>query len=302
MQAPIRSLLIAPALDPRKLDGGLSSGADALVIDLESSIAPSSKGEARREAAAFLASLASNPNRPRLFVRVNDLDSGFCIEDLSSVVPERPDGLILPKPKSGADVTRLSRQVDALERYAGLKVGGIGVIAMVTESPRALLEMSSFIGATPRLHGLGWGKSALRAEIGASSARDSHGHITGPFAMARSMCVIAAHAAAVQAIDCMYGDFRNTGGLARECLEAARDGFTAKFAVHPAQVAIINEAFTPTEPEIQHALAIIAAFEAEGSPGVIMFQNRMVYGPDLEHARNVVARALAIKRAPRWNG
>ncbi len=301
MQAPVRSLLIAPALDARKLENGLNSGADALVIDLESSIAPSSKTEARREAAAFLAAFASKPNRPRLFIRVNDLDSGFCIEDLSSVIPERPDAVVLPKPKSGADVIRLARQIDALERYAGLKNGGIGVIAMVTDTPRAVLEMSSFIGSTPRLHGLGWGKSALRTGIGASSARDSHGHITGPFALARSLCVVAAHAAEVQAIDCIYGDFRNTGGLARECLEAARDGFTAKFAVHPAQAAVINEAFTPTEPEIQYARAVIGAFEAEGSPGVITFQNRMVYGPDLEHARNVIARANAVQRAPRRN-
>ncbi|MBC8051393.1 MAG: CoA ester lyase [Chitinophagales bacterium] len=288
--------MLAPALDARKLEAGLSSGADALVIDLENSIAPSSKSEARREAASFLAEFSRSPARPRLIVRINDLDSGFCIEDLSSVVPERPDAVILPKPKCGADVARLSKQIDVLERYAGLK-NVVLIIAMTTDTPGALLSMQSFTTATSRLAGLGWGKSTLRTALGAASSRDSHGHITAPFALARSLCIITAHAAGVQAIDCLNGDFRNSGGLARECLEAARDGFTAKFAVHPSQVPIINEAFTPTVPQIQNATAIIAAFEAEGSPSAIAFQNRMLYSADLDHAKNVTARSLAVKQS-----
>ncbi|MDZ4791316.1 MAG: CoA ester lyase [Hyphomicrobiales bacterium] len=289
--------MIVPALDARKLEAGLNCGADALVIDLENSIAPSSKAEARREAATFLAEFSRSSSRPRLFVRLNDLDSGFCIEDLSSVVPERPDAVILPKPKCGADVIRLSKQIDVLERYAGLKNGGVRVIAMTTDTPNALLSMQSFTTATSRLMGLGWGKSTLRTALGAASSRDSHGHITAPYALARSLCIITAHAAEVQAIDCIYGDFRNSGGLARECLEATRDGFTAKFAVHPSQVPIINEAFTPTIPQIQNASAIIAAFEAEGSPGAIALQGRMYYRADLQHAQNVMKRA-----APHKNG
>lgn len=292
----VRSLLIAPALDYRKLENGFNCGADALVIDLESSIAPSAKMEARRDAAAFLAAFATKPKRPRLFVRLNDLDSGFCIEDLSSIIPECPDAVILPKAQSGADVARLSKQMDALERYAGLTHGRIGVIVMTTETPRALLEMHSFIGASPRLAGLGWGKSALRTALGATASRDSHGHITGPFALARSLCIIGAHAAGIQAIDSIYGDFRNLGGLARECLASARDGFTAKFAVHPSQTPIINDAFTPTDADVQEAGVIIAAFEAEGTPGLIAFQGRMLYRPDLEHAQNVIARARSLKR------
>ncbi|MDX2264419.1 MAG: CoA ester lyase, partial [Hyphomicrobiales bacterium] len=280
---------------PTRLETGLTSGADALVIDLDSSIAPQAKMEARAAAASFLATVPRRRNGPRLFVRVNSLDSGFAFEDLAAVIPERPDGVVMPRAQSGADVTRLAKQIDALERYAGLKDGGARILAMTTETPAALLDMRGFIGSTPRLVGLGWGKSALRVAIGAASSRDSHGHITGPFELARSLCVIAAHAAGVQAIDCVNGDMRNLGAVARECLEAARDGFTGKFAAHPAQIPIINEAFTPTEPEVAHARAVIAAFEAEGRPGVIVFQDRMLYRQDYEHAANVLSRAAAAK-------
>ncbi|MBC8049410.1 MAG: CoA ester lyase [Chitinophagales bacterium] len=288
--------MIVPALDARKLEAGLNSGSDALVIDLENSIAPSSKAEARREAATFLAEFSRSSSRPRLIVRLNDLDSGFCIEDLSSVVPERPDAVILPKPKCGADVTRLSKQIDVLERYAGLKNGGVRVMAMTTDTPNALLSMQSFTTARSRLMGLGWGKSTLGTALGAASSRDTHGQITAPFALARSLCVITAHAAGVQAIDCINGDFRNLGALARECLESARDGFTAKFAVNPSQIPIINEAFTPTAPEVQHAKAVIAAFEAEGFPGVIAFHGKMLYRADLDHAKNLMTRSRLADR------
>jgi citrate lyase subunit beta/citryl-CoA lyase len=293
LETPVRSLLFVPALDGRKLDRALNSGADALILDLEGSIAPAAKPDARREAAAFLTAFSAKPQRPRLYVRVNDLESGFCIDDLAAVVPERPDALVLPKARSGADVARLAKQIDALERYAGLKQGRIGILPIATETPRALLTMASFVDATPRLIGLAWGKSSLRAALGAYSTRGVNGRITAPYALARTLCLITAHAAGTQAIDCIFSDLNDHDGLAREAAEAARDGFTAKLAIHPSQIAFINEAFTPLRDEVDAAAGIIAAFEAAGTQGVIVFKGRMLYRPDLEHAQDVLRRARA---------
>ena len=282
-----RSLLFVPGNDERKLAKALGSGADVLLIDLEDSVAPEAKAAARAVAAAFIAAHIGTAERPRLYIRVNDLETGLTRDDLAAIMPAHPDGIMLPKANSGADVLALARMMDDT---GGEAAGHAGIIAIATETPLALLQMPSFIGAEPRLRGMTWGSEDLGTAIGASTAREASGDFTGPFALARNLCLFAAHAAAVQPIDSIYANFRDEAGLEREAREAARDGFTAKMAIHPAQVPVINAAFTPSPEQIAEATAIIAAFERQPGVGVIGLDGRMIDRPHLARAQKLLAR------------
>jgi citrate lyase subunit beta/citryl-CoA lyase len=286
-----RSLLFVPASDERKLARVLGGEADLLILDLEDSVAPDRKAAARDNAKGFLSDHAGSPARPLLYVRVNALDSGLTADDLAAVLAQRPDGIVLPKAGSGIDAAKLSATLDAGEKAAGTSTGRTGIIVIATETPAAVLSLHSFAGSTPRLKGLTWGAEDLSTAIGASSARDEAGRFTPPFLLARNLCLFAAYAAGVQAIDGIQADFRNLGALEAEAKEAARDGFTGKLAIHPAQVPVINAAFTPSDTAIAEARAIVEAFAAAGNPGVISMDGRMVDKPHLEKARRVLARA-----------
>jgi citrate lyase subunit beta/citryl-CoA lyase len=282
-----RSLLFAPGNDERKLAKALGSGADVLLIDLEDSVAPEAKVAARGIAAAFLGLHAAAADRPRLYVRVNDLETGLTRGDLAAIMPARPDGVMLPKANSGADVAALAHLMDEIGGEAARRMG---ILAIATETPLALLQMHSFIGAEPRLRGMSWGSEDLGTAIGAATAREPSGDFTGPFALARNLCLIAAHAARAQPIDSIYADFRDEPGLEREARQAARDGFTAKMAIHPAQVPIINAAFTPTPEQIAEATAIVEAFERQPGAGAIGLHGRMIDRPHLIRAQKLLAR------------
>lgn len=281
-----RSLLFVPASDERKLAKALGSEADLLILDLEDSVAPDAKPAARKTANAFLTDTAPHGGRPLLYVRVNDYGSGFTAADLEAVAAAGPDGIMLPKATSGADAKRLGADLDALGAAPAMRI-----IVIATETPAALLRMESFIGATPRLAGLTWGAEDLGTAIGAATPREDSGAFTAPFMLARNLCLFAAHAAGVQAIDGIAANFRDQAGLEREAREAARDGFTGKLAIHPAQIAAINAAFTPSLDEIAQARAVIEAFAAHGDAGVISLDGRMLDKPHLEKARRLLARA-----------
>jgi citrate lyase subunit beta / citryl-CoA lyase len=286
-----RSLLFVPASDTRKLVKALGSEADLLILDLEDSVALDAKPAARDNAKGFLADYSAREGRPLLYVRVNAFDSGLMADDLAAVLAQKPDGVVLPKAGSGADAARLGGSLDAGEQAAGLPLSTTGIIVIATETPMAVLKLASFAGSTSRLRGMTWGAEDLGTAIGASASRDENGRNTSPFQLARNLCLFAAHAAGVQAIDGIQADFRDTAALEIEAREAARDGFTAKLAIHPAQVPVINAAFTPSEAEISEARAIIDAFAAEGNAGVIAIGGRMYDRPHLEKARRVLARA-----------
>ena len=282
-----RSLLFVPGHDERKLAKALGSGADVLLIDLEDSVAPEAKAAARGIAAAFIAARLGDPHRPQLYVRVNDLETGLTRDDLAAIMPSSPDGIMLPKANSGADVSTLAVLLDEAGTEAAARAG---IIAIATETPLALLQMHSFVGAEPRLHAMTWGSEDLGTAIGAATAREPSGDFTGPFALARNLCLITAHAARVQPIDSIYADFRDEAGLEREARAAARDGFTAKMAIHPAQVPIINAAFTPTPERIAEARAIVEAFERAPGAGAIGLDGRMIDRPHLVRAQKLLAR------------
>jgi len=288
---PPRSLLFIPAGEERKLAKALGSGADLIILDLEDSVAPDAKPAARDLAKGFLADHAGLARRPLLYVRVNALDSGLTADDISVILQQKPDGIMLPKANSGADTARLAAMLDAGERAAGLPQGGIGIIVIATETPAAVLNIATFAGSTPRLRGMTWGAEDLGTAIGATTSRDEAGDFTAPFMLARNLCLFGANAAGVQAIDGVLADFRDAAGLEREAKAAARDGFTGKLAIHPAQVAAINAAFTPSAEEVAQAQAVVDAFAAQGNAGVIAIGGRMLDKPHLERARRLLTRA-----------
>jgi citrate lyase subunit beta/citryl-CoA lyase len=289
----MRSLLFVPGDSDKKLDKGLASGVDALIVDLEDSVSADRKADARATALAFL----QNAKRGglKLLVRVNALDTGLTDDDLDAIVPGRPDAIMLPKAAGGVSVAHLHAKLSAREALSGLPDGAIGIVALATETAASLFTTGTYSGSSPRLAALTWGAEDLSADLGAEANRDDDGRFLDPYRLARTLCLAGASAAGVPAIDTVYVDFKNDAGLRGECEEARRDGFTAKMAIHPAQVAIINEVFTPTPEAVAHARSIIAAFAAQPGAGVVGIGGKMYDRPHLVRARVLLGR---LKDAP----
>jgi citrate lyase subunit beta / citryl-CoA lyase len=289
----MRSLLFVPADGGRKLDKAMASGADAIIIDLEDSVAPEGKAAARASAADFLKEAVQARKRPRLLVRVNGFATGLTDADLDAVVPARPDAIMLPKAEGGAAIVHADAKLAVREAIAGLPDGHVKIVAIATETASALFLAGTYGGASARLEGLTWGAEDLSAELGAETNRNADGRFLDPYRLARALCLAGAAAAQVQAIDTIAADFRNLELLRQESEEARRDGFTGKMAIHPAQVPVINEVFTPTAEAIAKARAIIAAFERNPGMGTIGIDGVMYDRPHLERAKRLLARAKA---------
>ena len=289
----MRSLLFVPADDAKKLDKAMACGADALIVDLEDSIPAQGKAQARMRAAAFIGEAGKAAHRPRLLVRINGFATGLADADLDAVVPARPDTIMLPKAEGGPDVVRADAKLSAREAIAGLPDGSIRIVAIATETATALFLAGTYGGASARLEGLTWGAEDLSAELGAEANRDGDGRFLDPYRLARALCLAGAAAARVQAIDTVAVDFRNAAALRQESEEARRDGFTGKMAIHPAQVPVINEVFTPSPAAVAEARAVIAAFEANPDRGTVGIDGVMYDRPHLERARQLLARATA---------
>ena len=286
----MRSLLFVPGDSPKKLDKGFACGVDCLLIDLEDSVAAGAKPLARQTAANFLASARSSETRPLLFVRVNALDSGLLDADLDAVMTQRPDGIMLPKCASGAHVQHLGAKLAVREAENLIPDGATRIVAIATETGASIFGMGSYAGASRRLVGLTWGAEDLSADLGAETNRLEDGGYTPPYQLARAMTLFAAAAAETQPIDTVYPNFRNMAGFSVECLAARRDGYTAKMAIHPDQVAVINEVFTPSEKEIARARAIVDAFAAQPDAGVLGVNGEMLDRPHLRRAERLLAR------------
>jgi citrate lyase subunit beta / citryl-CoA lyase len=287
---PMRSLLFVPADSAKKLDKAMASGADALIVDLEDSIALDGKARARQSAAAFLNEAMATAARPHLVVRVNGLQTGLTDADLDAVVPAKPDAIMLPKAEGGAAVVHADAKLAVREALSGLPDGHVKIIALATETAAALFLAGTYRGASARLSALTWGAEDLSADIGAERNRDAQGRFLDPYRLARALCLAGAAAAEVSALDTVYIDFRDHDGFRRECEEARRDGFAGKLAIHPAQVPIINELFTPTPEALAHAQAIVDAFAANPDAGVVGIGGVMVDRPHLARAQRTLAR------------
>ena len=277
-----RSFLFVPADSERKLEKAGSVGADALILDLEDAVVAEARPVARKLAAEYL------QGKDNTWVRVNPIDTEDSVLDLEAVMPAAPIGIILPKPRSAADAVTLSSRIDALEAKHGIEQGATKIMALCTEHPEALFTLQSYKGATDRLYGLSWGAEDLAAAVGATTNRDTDGRWLPQFEMARSLCLFAAAAAEVAAIDTVYTDFRNADGLLRYATNARRDGFSGMLAIHPAQVDVINEAFEPTAEELERAARIIRLFDEAPGEGTVGLDGKMIDRPHLVQARRLL--------------
>ncbi|MEP6839947.1 MAG: CoA ester lyase [Bradyrhizobium sp.] len=285
----MRSLLFVPADAGPKLDKAVASGADGVIIDLEDSITPERKGYARQACVEYLKAQTAKKDRPRLLVRINGLDTGMTDDDLAAIVPSRPDIILFPKAEGGASLAQLDAKLTAQEAIAGVDEGAIKVLAQNVESALGLFLAGTFRDVSKRLMGMTWGPEDLSAELGASANRDASGQLTEPYRIARSMCLFGAAAARVPAIETIYVDFRNSEGLRRDTTDSRRDGFTGRLAIHPAQVPVINEVYTPSAAEIEKAKAVIAAFAAQPDAGAVGIDGKMYDRPHLIRAQNLLA-------------
>lgn len=280
-------MLFVPADSDRKLAKASGIPADALILDLEDAVSDSRKLLARAAAAAFIE--RHGPHlATRLYVRINPLNSGLAIYDLAAVVVPGLAGIVLPKTNGADDVRRLANCLDALEARAGIHAGSIRIVPVATETATAMLTVASFTHNVPRLAGITWGAEDLSVAIGAVSNRESDGTLSPLYAMANSLCLCAAAAAGVPAIDTLYADFRDTVGFAASCRVSRRRGFRGRIAIHPDQVAIINEAFSPSASEISQARRIVYAFETRPDAGTVSLDGVMLDLPHLKQARRVL--------------
>ena len=286
----LRSLLFIPGDSDKKLAKADTCGADALILDLEDSVVPANKAKARGMVAAFLRARPRAERTCQIWVRVNPFDTGMMLDDLASVIAAHPDGIMQPKTDHPADVLRLSYYLDALEVQNGIEPGAISIIPVATETAVAPFHLGQFAGAgLTRLAGLTWGAEDLASAIGASSNRDADGEWGFTYKMARSLCLLAAHASGVAAIDTLHADFRDDEGLRRSCRASRAEGFSGRLAIHPAQVAIINACYLPTEAEIAHARAVLAAFAANPDAGTVGLDGKMIDIPHKKQAERILS-------------
>ncbi|MBY8823127.1 HpcH/HpaI aldolase/citrate lyase family protein [Sphingomonas colocasiae] len=277
----LRSLLFVPGDRPERMEKALGLGADALILDLEDAVAATRKDEARAAIRAFLGRDRTVP----LFVRINPLDSGMADDDLAAVLPGKPDGIMLPKAEGAASLKELDSKLD----WAGAE--GCGILPIASETAAAIFQMGTYGGVTTRLAGLTWGAEDLPAAIGASTSREEDGSYTPPYQLARSLTLFGAAAAGVAPIETVYPAFRDLEGLAAYAARARRDGFTGMMAIHPTQIPVINAAFTPSEAEVAHARAVIAAFAENPDAGALSLDGKMIDRPHLKQAERIVAQA-----------
>jgi len=278
-------MLFVPGDSERKLARAAGAGADALILDLEDSVAASEKARAR----ALTAEAITGADRPwRLFVRVNPFDTGLTMADLAAVVRPGLDGVMLPKAEGQGDVKRLGHCLDALEARAGVAQGSVRIALVATETPAAVFGLGSY-RPHPRLAALSWGAEDLSAALGATENR-ADGAWTPPYAQVRTLALLTARAAGAAPVDTLMADYRDADALAADCRISRRDGFTGRLAIHPDQVPVINEGYAPTPEEVAHAEAVVAAFAADPTAGTVGIGGRMYDLPHLKVARGVLDR------------
>jgi citrate lyase subunit beta/citryl-CoA lyase len=285
-----RAWLFVPGDMPAKMEKALASGADALILDLEDSVSATRKPEARAAVRDFLAA-RRGLDGPELWVRINPLSSEFAQADLAVVGPALPFGIVLPKPDSAQDAMVLGAMLSEFEAAAGGHAPPVRILPIATETPIALFRLDGYASAGPRLAGLTWGAEDLSTAVGAISARDEAGRLTPLFELARSLTIAGAAAANVEPIETVYPDFRDLEGLRAYAARGRRDGFTGMMAIHPTQVAVINEVFSPSAEELDHARRIVELFAANPDAGALKLDGKMVDAPHLTQARRLLERA-----------
>lgn len=286
-----RSFLFVPADSERKLGKAASSGADALILDLEDSVSVSARPDARKRAAGFI----GGKHDTDVWVRINPLDSEDSLTDLEAVMPAGPHGIVLPKPASAGDAKLLSKILLVHEEENDLEPGRTAILPIATERPAALFAMDGYADSTRRLGGLTWGAEDLGAALGATATRGDDGDWLPPYQLARTLCRLAAAAAGVPAIDTVYTDYKDTEGLARYASAARRDGFEGMLAIHPGQIQIINDAFVPTRDETERAQRIVELFAENPDAGTLGLDGEMIDRPHWLQAKRILETANRLK-------
>ena len=279
----LRSLLFVPGDSEKKLAKAQSSPADALILDLEDSVTPENRPKARGLVREYL----QRPARQALWVRVNPIGSPDYKADIEAVVAGAPAGLVIPKADGPKALHTLDRDVSALEVASGLHERKIEVLPVATETPTAVTTLMDYRDPPPRLAGLTWGAEDLSASVGAATNRDENGEFLLTYKVVRSLCLIAAKAAGVEAIETLHADFRDSIGLERFARAAQREGFSGMIAIHPDQVPVINAAFTPSVADVEYSRRVVAAFA--GGAGVAGLDGKMLDQPHLKQAQHVLA-------------
>ncbi|MDE0941493.1 MAG: CoA ester lyase [Alphaproteobacteria bacterium] len=286
----IRSWLFVPGDSERKLAKGQGNAADALILDLEDSVSDDRQDIAREMVRDYL---TGRPDRSKqqLWVRINPLDTELSLPDLAAVMTGAPDGILLPKVYSAADVNTLAKYLDALETREGLELGSTKIHCVSTETAASLLTFHTYLdNVSDRLVALTWGGEDLAAALGATDNRNpSTGDYDDPYLMAKSLCLATSRAINAQPVGVVYVDFRDLEGLEKECLRDRRAGFFGKIAIHPAQSEVINRAFTPSAEDIAHAQRVIDVFEQNPGLGTVGLDGKMLDMPHLKQARNVMS-------------
>jgi citrate lyase subunit beta/citryl-CoA lyase len=292
----MRSLLFVPADSERKLARAAEAGADALILDLEDSVLPERKAAARGLAVEYLRSAVTSA---ACWIRVNDLRSGALEQDLAEIVPARPAGIVLPKIVAADDISTVSALLGGLEAQHGITTGGIGLLVLATETPAGVLRMHQLLDLRcARLRALSWGAEDLSSALGAGNPRRADGSWRAVYEHARTQCLLASHALELEAIDTVYVDFRNQADFARDCADSRHDGFTGRLAIHPDQVPVIHEAYTPGDAERRLAQRIVEAFASTVAAGVVSIDGKMYDLPHLKAARRLLALPSAKERSP----
>ena len=282
----MRSWLFAPGDSEKKMAKAVAGDADVVIFDLEDAVTTENKPLARRMVHDFLAANAEQSGR--IWVRVNPLDGPHTLDDLVAIMPAQPGGIMLPKVYGRADVELLDHYLTAFEAAHGIARGSTPVVVLVTETAEAMFHTGDYNGA-PRVVGLSWGAEDLADSIGASSNRNPDGSYSFTYELARTMTLLGAATAGVAAIETIQGDFRDLDGLKARAEKVRRDGFRGMLAIHPAQVVVINEAFTPSPEEIAEAHEIVAVFAANPGAGTIGWKGGMLDRPHLSRAQALLA-------------
>ena len=291
----MRSMLFVPGDRPERFAKAVGSGADAVIFDLEDAVTAAGRPKARQDIADFLQQGARSVP---LWVRINPVDTDDATLDLAAIGPARPDGVILPKARSGADLEQLDRWLAALEVERQFAAGSIKVIALITECAEAVLNAATFARAPARVTGYSWGAEDLAADIGASANRTDEGEFEFTFRLARASCLLAAAAAGVAAVDTTDIEFRDVAAVERRARASRRDGFVGKLAIHPAQVAPIHAAFSPTAAEVEWARRVVELLADPQAQGAVALDGKMIDRPHLKQAQRMTVRKHERHRNP----
>lgn len=282
----LRSLLFVPGDSEKKFTKASGVGADVLILDLEDAVVPSKKDEARMLVSGWLEKAGDIASA--LFVRINPLDTGMTLEDLSAVVKPGLAGLLIPKANGGQDIDRIGHYLDALEVRADMEPGNVKIAVVATETAEAMFHLGSYKPVNPRLVGLTWGAEDLAAAIGATGNKEEDGSWTSVYQNARTQCLYAAANCGVTPIDTLYANFRDDDGLEQDCVRARRDGFLGRIAIHPAQVETINRCFSPSPEQLAEARKIVEAFAAQPDAGTLGIDGKMYDIPHLKAAQKTL--------------